>query len=390
MSEKVFYLLENRGRIEMQCNVHMLLNALTEVELMQLRDALKYEYDSDMRKAVEFRLREKPVKPINKPISTLIKLFENKKSRCVVASRNELQRRYDFQSRQVQRNILNCFLSSNVKSDRVWAYNCLHSDWDKYFQTKILLPWKKYHDVECGWVILKYQPSEVLMNMRDEFQDIHYKHLCIRLAHCEGFEIDRTRLDYVDYLYVAAKAGLNVNEAEVCDYLVKYITEYFAVIDDYTLSNPISMRHKYKYTISVANYGIISRYLWCMSKLGMLRQLVCFYDWDRTIIGKYMSELNKKEKDESADIFREILAEDPSPFEYCDFSNNAECLVEFAENEKSFDFNSFDIGESIVDKTQVFNEIKEQYPEISTFIEEWDVKDIDSKSSDASILEDPF
>ena len=78
----------------------------------------------------------------NCPVATLIKNFKDKKSGKVTASRNELQRRFDYLDWSQQKRILLLFLNSSTKTDRQWAYVKLRTCWDKCFEQPIKEIWE--------------------------------------------------------------------------------------------------------------------------------------------------------------------------------------------------------------------------------------------------------
>jgi hypothetical protein len=68
----------------------------------------------------------------NESISALLKAFTDKQSGLVAETRAELRERFDKQSFQTQRKILQAMLSAS-KQDRVWAYKQLSNGWDDFF-----------------------------------------------------------------------------------------------------------------------------------------------------------------------------------------------------------------------------------------------------------------
>ena len=80
------------------------INALSKDELSELNEALLFDEDTFLRRLIKYRLKEKTVKQSNKSISLLLKQYCDKKSKCVVSSRRELQNRYPYQSQQCQRH----------------------------------------------------------------------------------------------------------------------------------------------------------------------------------------------------------------------------------------------------------------------------------------------
>lgn len=319
MTEKVACILREKNKLSFEVK-NLMLNMLSKDELSELNEALLFEEESFFKRRVKYLLKEKPVKQPNKSISLLLKQFCDKKSKCVVASRRELQNRYPYQSQQCQRKIIGAFLMSGSKSDREWAYGVLYKEWDPYFKNLIAKLWKEQREMMCEWLVVKYLPADFLMNNLELFHKSSYKFLCIRLVNTKGFDIDRSLLNDYDYIYVAAKTKMDIDKKFVQRYLYTYIIETINSMDD--LSLEIYLRPIIKYydvggSCSLCDLGKVQKILWCMSELGMIDELIEFNDWDSEIWSKYYETCGTiYEQDEfNMKLFREIINSFVTPVE---------------------------------------------------------------------------
>ena len=139
----------------------------------------------------------------NESISALLKAFTDKQSGKVAKARAELRERFDKQSFQTQRKILQAMLSAS-KQDRVWAYKQLSNGWDDFFFEDVKNLWEQYNEKECGAVIIKKFPMEYVYDNLSAL-DTHgnYTNLCIKLINHPKFQIDKEQLkeDFVFYDY---------------------------------------------------------------------------------------------------------------------------------------------------------------------------------------------
>ena len=150
----------------------------------------------------------------NTPVATLLKNFADKKGGKVTASREEIQRRFDFLEWKDQKKIIPVFLDSG-KTDRQWAYSKLLDLWDKSFQTKINALWEQLHEEKCTWVVIRHFPLKFLSQHLKEFSDgRNYYFACLRLALNKKFVIDKDRLSPTDYLALLYHTGRSVECSE--------------------------------------------------------------------------------------------------------------------------------------------------------------------------------
>lgn len=326
MTEKVACILKGKDKL---CDeiIIVLLNALSKDELSELNEALLFDEDTFLRRLIKYRLKEKTVKQSNKSISLLLKQYCDKKSKCVVSSRRELQNRYPYQSQQCQRKIISAFLMSGAKSDRRWAYSVLYKEWDPYYKNLIAKLWKEQRETMCEWLVVKYLPTDFLMNNLEMFHKSSYKFLCVRLVNTNGFTIDRSLLSDYDYIYVAAKTKIDIDKKFVQRYLYTYIIETINAMDDLSLEIDLRPRKRF-YTIgatsSLCDLGKVQKILWCMSELGMIDELIEFNGWEVEIWDKYYETCDElcDENLFNTKIFRESVKSFVTPIELLEYEKS--------------------------------------------------------------------
>lgn len=340
---------KNYGKSHEKIVFKSLLYTLEKDELTLLDKKLKQRYDfivdklgfeeeraviRSIRRTVEL-IKENTIKGKNESISTLLKLFVNKKSGRVCEVRKKLQSRYDYQSYQIQGKILKAFLHSS-QADRKWAYKCLLKQWHSTLGKDVLDLWEKYHEDECAIVVIKYASENYLLVHQDEFRN-HYTDLCIRLIKNPAFVMRKEWVNHftcggdIDVLYVNARADNPVPGIDVLKVLFqwiiitinstnnKYIEENSSVLEYNKEGQALYFSTKY------AQY--VTDIIWCMRKLKMVDEIIYYLEWDKKVQEKFANKILEQDfKDIESDyvyylwktrnIFYETVLEE-LPQEFC-------------------------------------------------------------------------
>ena len=237
----------------------------------------------------------------NESISALLKAFTDKQSGKVAKARAELRERFDKQSFQTQRKILQAMLSAS-KQDRVWAYKQLSNGWDDFFFEDVKNLWEQYHEKECGIVIIKYFPMEYVYDNLPAL-DTHgnYTNLCIKLILHPKFQIDKERLkeDFVfyghpevEYLYILAKSKSKIEKGEATRTLFKQMAVFINIVNTppkfignraYNFERQIEDGN-----VTTKHFDFVSGILWCMGELGLVDELIAFEEWDNMVRIKFL------------------------------------------------------------------------------------------------------
>lgn len=142
------------------------------------------------------------------------------------ALRLELHARNKFSSEKDRRRIIEVFLAGN-KTDRVYAYNQLYQNWDKYFFDKIISIYDQYHDGESLKLFIKHFPKSYL---QDKFDAIAKHYNYSYAYYCMGAEcvdrIDKSKVYPAEYLRLMATFKKKVPCQEAEDLLYGTIVEH--------------------------------------------------------------------------------------------------------------------------------------------------------------------
>ena len=226
--------------------------------------------------------------PANEPVTSLLNLFANKKSRKVADARKKLKLRYEYQSFAVQRRILKAFLNSGNQADRGWAYRQLLKRWDEHFGSSIRLLWETHREEGCARVVINSLPEPYVWEHRAALgAGSNYIPLCIRLAKHPGFEIDRSRINDgpsgCDYLYIMARAGRKIKGEEALEPLFRFIAGEISG-SRYSMARSRVMEcnrdtGSFLYLSTMLIPGV-ERVIWCMGRLGLAEELIFYSEWD--------------------------------------------------------------------------------------------------------------
>ena len=164
--------------------------------------------------------------PRNRPIATLVKWFDDKKSGKVTDARKEIQKRFDYLDWKDQKRIILAFLQSG-KSDRAWAYGKIYRQWDDCYLEPVKALWEKYHENICAWSVIQHFPIEYVRQNAALLEEVNgYYHLCQRLAEDTTYQIDKSKLHNKEYLLVMLNTHREVNAEEAKDIFFKSLHDY--------------------------------------------------------------------------------------------------------------------------------------------------------------------
>ncbi len=296
--ESIISYLDNINDIPYAYTVRLLVDKLDKHSLQILSKYItRKHYTGRFIRQIQNCIHQKlhPTKDIRlENCASLISLYTNKDSGRVVTARNELIRRYGYQSIGEQRQLIAAFLHGS-KTDRKWAYKWLLKEWDNTFLTDIIASWEQDHEDRCSWLVLKHAPIDYIWKHLDELSvDGNYRHVCCRLAGHPDFEIDMERLEDdsyesypFSYLYVMAKAGAKVDGEEALEMLFSHIAEQVLQVrkDD---SNP-----RYYRVPSISGLKGVDKILYYMSECGLVDKLLYFAKWEQHINDVFIERSNE-------------------------------------------------------------------------------------------------
>lgn len=332
LSHYQFPKYENRPkeRAVLKALVHTLQpEELTALQRKLKRSTSKWNVGTDLyNEAIKAERSITPQR--NEPISSLLKQFTDKRSGKVATARKKIRDRFAKQDFQMQRKILKAFLLS-AKQDRMWAYSRLKVNWDSALYDEVETLWERYHEKDCGQVVLRYFPTQyVYNNLAHLDTDENYTWLCIRLINCPLFQIDKERLRErcifyghpdVEYLYILVKSNSPIEKGIATQILFKQIIHYLNVYP----SPCVMLKSKFdNCEIYEDNHPTtkwldnVSHVLWCMGELGLTEELIAYEEWDSMVQRKliYSSDYEVLKKYHMTDfsqecyiLFRDVIAE---------------------------------------------------------------------------------
>ena len=219
---------------------------------------------------------KKDVHHRNETLSSLLKLFSDKRSGRVEYSRKELQRRYPYQSYADQKRILKQMFSGS-KADRMWACRRLSQDRMPGFEDELRHEWESRHELSIAYIALRRLPSEYMLSQIEELSDagVDIWEICSRLGNEPGFpyQITPELVSPERYIQTMAKLGRSVPE-DVCrqiihQVLVSHCGKIIAISQE-------------EYVFAGIGHGLVkfsffNEMVWALGKLGhvdLLKQLL--------------------------------------------------------------------------------------------------------------------
>ena len=241
----------------------------------------------------------------NEPISTLLRWYEDKKSKKVSYSYERLSKRFDGQSFSDQKRILRAFLEGGKKSSE-WAAARLRDNWIPGLEEEIKTAWAKHKGSSMARTIIYMMPEEFVMQEQEDLvkaaSDLSdaYAILCGRLGHTPGFVIDEERLSLLDWFYVVGKLHLVERENEMDEKAAQFIRSQDCV--DYIMTENTSGN-------SLLYYIGMGRIIWAMKQLGYTEGLIRLARLEQDAISLVYASGVKEFKTASAVYFLKSLLE---------------------------------------------------------------------------------
>jgi len=208
----------------------------------------------------------------NESIGTLLKLFLDKRSKCVSYARQALRTRYPYQSFAVQKRILLTFLEDGAKEDVSWAGRTLRDDWIPGFAELVVRKWKESRVPALAYTILRHLPAEVVMADQEALASAtSYAYVAARIGNEPGFTLDPSRLSVPDYFYVTVKLGRSMGEEEAIAELGSYFSSVPGVVYCYRDAHGRNEPQ----LCDIPGVPII---IWALGKLGLREPLLRLLD----------------------------------------------------------------------------------------------------------------
>ena len=284
------YIIQNIHEIPISV-LNVLVQQLSEAEKTKVKEAInaleqkeveernlwnvKYDYTQFEPKNEE--------SPKNETIETLLRWFNNPKSKKIQLARMELHKRFPFQSYLQQRKIMDAVMQRGSKIDVLWAAKHLLQKvyWkDEYLDT-ILSVWKTE---KTNWKLAKiisvhaskecvrecvtfYNPQKP----KDKYpNDYAYDLLITRAALDDSqFVIDKNTLTPMQYVFTCAKVNRKISHNDAIGGFYSCIAISF---------NKFGWRCL-DFDFNIREIKTIKYFFYCLSDLGMLQEIVQCNDW---------------------------------------------------------------------------------------------------------------
>ena len=169
----------------------------------------------------------------NEPIATLLRWYQDKKSKKVSYAYRNLVKRFEAQSFTDQKRILRAFLAGSLSSSE-WAAKWLRRNWIPGFEEDIKAAWKAYRGPLMALTVISVMPVAFVMEEQDALVEATYRPdayalLCGRLGRTPGFTIDFGRLSILDWFYIVGKLRMTEKIPEMEDKVDQYFRNPNAV-----------------------------------------------------------------------------------------------------------------------------------------------------------------
>lgn len=298
----------------------------------------------------------------NRPISTVLKEYCERRKGKVVSSREELHRRFAGLDWNVQKKIITLHLQ-RTKTERLWAYKMLPDYWDDCFASSIENLWEEYHETRCSWLVVRHLPEEYIKaNMESlcQVDDGNYFFIAIRLGHDKDFDIDRLRLSALNYLSVLRITGRACTSEEALS-LVKEIAVEVCGKDkatDLAFGNFGSRMNK----VYIREIPALDKAFYNIGKMNLEPAIERFIEWSDKVSSdiiksdewKELQEHSTTDFDYNVEAFRILFKYILMNLNMLDGSE-AELVKSYSERRKRIEEEKEALGEMWWDNPEVFN-----------------------------------
>ena len=236
------YILANLPDISITA-FNVLVQQLPDEEKAKIQDAVEelrkkefFHYNSKWNNvnydAITYELSKEEEFPKNEPIETLLRWFNNPRSKKNQYARFALRKRFLFQSLSVQKKIMDALMQKGYKGDVKWATKYLHHDmfWNDSYLDAVIAVWEteKTRSWMLARVVAKRAPKEFVKHVAETFSSINnlvlnpwykkpttatyvYDLFATRAASdYKDFVADKKMLTPMQYVFWCAKTNRNI------------------------------------------------------------------------------------------------------------------------------------------------------------------------------------
>lgn len=252
-----------------------ILKTIPKDKLSEIAKELRYDQDAavSLVRKIEWMSEDHPRKQKvkNESLTTLLKLYLNKRSKKVRYARQCIKDRFDKQSYRDQNRILRAFLSGPA-IDCDWAGRILRDNWRKEMKDYVGDAWVRTRRQILAYVILRYFPNSYILQEQDSLSDVvEYHYVCARIGNEPGFFIDESRLTIPNLFYVMAKLGRTIDSEDMEKKLYDFLLNYDGYYDQVFLRPSFSCIPGW------------DRMVWAMGVLGMQDSLIRLLEFENKV-----------------------------------------------------------------------------------------------------------
>ena len=262
---------------------HLDRNTLRAINEYKLFPFVSYE----LRCKIGCFLKEKSI-PSREDLPVLLEYYRNKRSRKVCYAAKALKYRFEYLASSEQKLILLAFFNGS-QSDRYWAAKKSYNHWENEYSRYVEGIWTMNKDMscvklDCSRIILAHFPAEFIIRHEAELvETAGYRAVCIAIGKHPDFNINWSRLDLPDELFVKAKLGIDVDAEQV----EKDIYSYFRNdLKKETSFDPYVQRlpdeHGSPIPFFSDTHGFVS-IVWALGKFGMHEALFRLFEFCQKI-----------------------------------------------------------------------------------------------------------
>lgn len=287
------------------------------IEELQKKEQCSYDskWNSVKYDAITYELSKEEEFPKNEPIETLLRWFNNPKSKKIQYARFALRKRFLYQSLSVQKKIMDALMQRGSKGDVKWAIKYLHHDilWNDSYLDAVIAVWEK--EKIRSWmsarVVAKRAPKEFVRHVAENFSSINncvldpWNRKPTTATYVYDLFATRAAIDYKDFV-ADKKMFTPMQYVFWCAKTNRKITHDDAIAGFYSCMaisfNSVNWEFD-DIEYCVQNIKKIKYFFHCLRNRGMFQEIMECNDWlmlvsktvRRKMVEKYGDEIQMKE-----------------------------------------------------------------------------------------------
>lgn len=267
-----------------------IIKSLDYNSLISLRNIVKYDWY--LENCLEERIREytsvverKKIQ-YNKTWRAYLNDMRLHRSGKVVFAREQLRKLFYFLEWRAQCQLLEFFLRESTKCDRIWALKAIRKIWpliegkgkkakERWIAVVFDL-WEIYQEEEAALVLLDYAEENCILEQQSRLvEQLGYQKVALRLGKNPEYEVDRTQVSDLEWLYIMVKLQRHVDRV-TCELV------FSEVLMEVIVKNE-SLVYKVDKELSFIMDRRVGLAVWCLGQLKYPELIMEFYKWDKAL-----------------------------------------------------------------------------------------------------------